>query len=87
MPSGEAPVNYALQAITKAETLLTLSHAYRHLDIVWGIPPSERVTTMLMKQMSCILEDYLRSDNLENAVSSLRELDSPHFHHELVYQV
>ncbi|VDD83444.1 unnamed protein product [Mesocestoides corti] len=86
MPAGDSPINYALMAINKAETLLTLSHAYRHLDIVWGIPPNERVTTMLMKQISCILEDYLSSDNLEEATSSLQELDSPHFHHELVYQ-
>lgn len=85
-PSGDAPVNYALQAINKAEALLTLSHAYRHLDIVWGIPPNERVTTMLMKQIYCILLEYLRTGNFEDALSSLQELDSPHFHHELVYQ-
>ncbi|KAL5112372.1 Programmed cell death protein 4 [Taenia crassiceps] len=86
MPSGDAPVNYALQAINKAEALLTLSHAYRHLDIVWGIPPNERVTTMLMKQIYCILLEYLRTGSFEDALSSLQELDSPHFHHELVYQ-
>lgn len=87
MSSGDAPVNYALQAINKAEALLTLSHAYRHLDIVWGIPPNERVTTMLMKQIYCILLEYLRTGSFEDALSSLQELDSPHFHHELVYQV
>ncbi|VDM17548.1 unnamed protein product [Hydatigera taeniaeformis] len=84
--SGDAPANYALQAINKAEALLTLSHAYRHLDIVWGIPPNERVTTMLMKQIYCILLEYLRTGSFEDALSSLQELDSPHFHHELVYQ-
>lgn len=83
---GDGPVDYAMQAINKAESLLTLSHAYRHLDIVWGIPPSERVTTMLMKQIYCILMEYLRTGNYEDALVSLQELDSPHFLHELVYQ-
>lgn len=85
--SGDGPVDYAMQAINKAESLLTLSHAYRHLDIVWGIPPNERVTTMLMKQIYCILMAYLRNDNYDDALVSLQELDSPHFLHELVYQV
>lgn len=86
-PAGDVPINYAMQAITKAETLLKLSHAYSRLDIIWGIPPSERVTTLLMKQMTAILEDYLRTDNQEGAILALQELDSPHFHHELIYQV
>ncbi|KAL7063298.1 hypothetical protein AAHC03_01087 [Spirometra sp. Aus1] len=85
-PSGDAPVNYAMQAILKAETLLTLSHAYSRLDIIWGIPPSERVTTLLMKQISSLLEEYLCTGKLEDATAALQELDSPHYHHELVYQ-
>ncbi|VDL94525.1 unnamed protein product [Schistocephalus solidus] len=86
VPSGDAPVNYAMQAILKAESLLTLSHAYSRLDIIWGIPPSERVTTLLMKQISSLLEEYLCTNNLEDATNALQELDAPHYHHELVYQ-
>ncbi|VDL18901.1 unnamed protein product [Hymenolepis diminuta] len=84
-PSGDEP-NYALQAINNAESLLTSNHAYRHLDIVWGIPPNERVTTMLMKQIYAIIIHYVSGGSFEGALSNLNDLDSPHFLHEVVYQ-
>lgn len=85
-PCGDEP-NYALQAINIAESLLTSNHAYRHLDIVWGIPPNERVTTMLMKQIYAIIIHYVNGGSFEGVLSSLNDLDSPHFLHEVVYQV
>ncbi|VDN12979.1 unnamed protein product [Dibothriocephalus latus] len=39
-----------------------------------------------MKQISSLLEEYLCTNNLEDATAALQELDSPHYHHELVYQ-
>ncbi|KAM7540720.1 hypothetical protein Aperf_G00000024130 [Anoplocephala perfoliata] len=84
-PCGDE-TNYALKAIDIAESLLTSNHAYRHLDIVWGIPPNERVTTMLMKQIYAIIIHYVNGGNFEGVLSSLNDLDSPHFLHEVVYQ-
>lgn len=85
-PSGDEP-DYALQAINIAEDLLTSDHAYRHLDIVWGIPPNERVTTMLMKQIYSIIMQYISGCTFETVLNNLNDLDSPHFLHEVVYQV
>lgn len=85
-PSSRDVPNYALQAINNAESLLTSNLAYRHLDIVWGIPPNERVTTMLMKQIYSIIIRYASGGRFEAVISSLNDLDSPHFLHEVVYQ-
>ena len=37
-------------------------------------------------QMNLLLKEYLSSGDCEEAVRCLRELEVPHFHHELVYE-
>ena len=36
--------------------------------------------------MNLLLKEYLSSGDCEEAVRCLRELEVPHFHHELVYE-
>ena len=36
--------------------------------------------------MNLLLKEYLSSGDCEEAVHCLRELEVPHFHHELVYE-
>ena len=37
--------------------------------------------------MVMIVKEYMVSDDMVEATRRLMELDVPHFHHELVYQV
>merc|ERR1712115_257975 len=40
----------------------------------------------LIKQIVLLLKEYLCSGDIEEASRCLRELEVPHFHHELVFQ-
>ena len=42
---------------------------------------------IMMMQMVELLKEYMDSGDLNEAMRCLKELDVPHFHHELVYQV
>ena len=37
--------------------------------------------------MNLLLKEYLSSGDISEATRCLKELDVPHFHHELVYEV
>ena len=49
------------------------------------------VSILLIKlfalQMNLLLKEYLSSGDISEATRCLKELDVPHFHHELVYEV
>jgi len=38
-------------------------------------------------QMSALLKEYLSSGDTEEAIRCVKDLDVPHYHHELVYEV
>ncbi len=38
-------------------------------------------------QMNLLLREYLSSGDIAEATRCLKDLDVPHFHHELVYEV
>lgn len=84
---GNVDLNPAIVALAKAETLLSLRHAYTRLDNVWGVSGGDKPTKLLVKRMKLLLEEYLSSNDIQEAARCLRELDVPHFHHEVVYQV
>lgn len=84
---GNVNLKPAIAALAKAETLLSLRHAYTRLDNVWGVSGGDKPTKLLVKRMKLLLEEYLSSNDIEEAARCLRELDVPHFHHEVVYQV
>ncbi|THD24813.1 Programmed cell death protein 4 [Fasciola hepatica] len=75
-----------MSALVRAENLLTLSHAFSRLDNIWGVPVGPKATKMLIKKIRALLKVYLDSDDVDEATDALLELDSPHFHHELVFQ-
>ena len=79
--------DYQLRALAKAENLLTLNQAYARLDTVWGSQGGKRPTKMLISKIRFLLAEYLDSDDEVEAERCLRELEAPHFHHELVFQV
>ena len=41
----------------------------------------------LLYQMNMILEEYIASSDLQEACRCISDLDVPHFHHEIVYEV
>lgn len=45
-----------------------------------------RPVKSLVRQMNLLLKEYLSSGDAAEAQRCLRELEVPHFHHELVYE-
>lgn len=46
-----------------------------------------RPVKSLIRQIQLLLKEYLTSSDLVEAMRCVRELEVPHFHHELVYEV
>nr|XP_013099491.1 unnamed protein product [Stomoxys calcitrans] len=86
-PSEHAEVNeHAMTAIRRADTLLHMKQGWAHLDNVWGMGGPLRPVKTITKQMTLLLKEYLSSRDIQEAHRCLRELEVPHFHHELVYE-
>lgn len=75
------------QALVKADNLLSIKHGLTRLDNVWGVGGSLRPVQYLVRQMNMLLDEYLCSGDLQEAIRCILELEVPHFHHELVYEV
>lgn len=76
----------ANQALIKAHNLLSIKHGLTRLDNVWGVGGSLRPVQYLVRQMNMLLDEYLCSGDLPEAIRCILELEVPHFHHELVYE-
>lgn len=76
----------ARDAVRQADVLLHLNHGYARLDQVWGTNGGRRTVKMLTKNIILLLEEYLLSEDLTEVERCIRELDVPHFHHEIVYE-
>lgn len=67
----------------KAVTLLSREHCTARLEKVWG-PGDGRPVAELKTVIDQLAEEYLLSRELDEAARCVREMDAPHFHHELV---
>ncbi|CAH8505947.1 Programmed cell death protein 4 [Schistosoma haematobium] len=76
----------ALEALNRAESILTLRHAYARLDNIWGVPAGPKATKMLVKKIKRLVKSFIESNDIDEATAALLELDAPHFRHELVFQ-
>lgn len=74
------------EALIHADTLLSMKHGLVRLHNVWGVGGALRPVKALTRQMSLLLQEYLSSGDLAEASRCLRELEVPHFHHEIVYE-
>ena len=74
-------------ALRKADTLLSMKHGMVRLDNVWGVGGGVRPVKYLVKKIVLLLKEYLCSGDIKEATRCLQELEVPHFHHELVYEV
>lgn len=83
----ESPPNeQAREALSRAHTLLSMKHGLVRLDNVWGLGGGLRPVKYLTRQMTLLLQEFVSSGDLEEAIRCLRSLEVPHFHHELVYE-
>jgi programmed cell death protein 4 len=71
------------EVIEKAISLLSREHCTARLERIWG-PGDGRPVEELKKDMDALLKEYLLSRELDEGARCVKELDAPHFHHELV---
>lgn len=84
---GHVETDEAKEALKNADTLLSMKHGMVRLDNVWGVGGGVRPVKYLVKKIVLLLKEYLCSGDIHEATLCLKELEVPHFHHELVYEV
>ncbi|XP_029362975.1 programmed cell death protein 4a [Echeneis naucrates] len=84
---GKVDCEHARVALDRAAVLLTMKREMVRLDNVWGVGGGLRPVKHLVKEMNLLLKEYLTSGDVSEAEHCLRDLEVPHFHHELVYEV
>uniref|UniRef100_A0A8C6ZVB5 Mannosyl-oligosaccharide glucosidase n=1 Tax=Nothoprocta perdicaria TaxID=30464 RepID=A0A8C6ZVB5_NOTPE len=83
---GQVDCEHARAALDRAAVLLRIKRDVNRLDNVWGVGGGQRPVKHLVKEMNLLLREYLLSGEVAEAERCLRELEVPHFHHELVYE-
>ncbi|XP_053110566.1 programmed cell death protein 4-like [Hemicordylus capensis] len=83
---GRVDCEHARAALDRAAVLLRIKRDVNHLDNVWGVGGGQRPVKHLIKEMNLLLREYLLSGEVSEAEHCLRQLEVPHFHHELVYE-
>ncbi|XP_036430666.1 programmed cell death protein 4a [Colossoma macropomum] len=83
---GKVDCDHARAALDRASVLLSMKREMVRLDNVWGVGGGQRPVKHLIKEMNLLLKEYLVSGELLEAEHCLRDLEVPHFHHELVYE-
>uniref|UniRef100_A0A4W6C155 Programmed cell death 4a n=1 Tax=Lates calcarifer TaxID=8187 RepID=A0A4W6C155_LATCA len=83
---GKVDCDHARVALDRAAVLLTMKREMVRLDNVWGVGGGLRPVKHLVKEMNLLLKEYLISGDVSEAEHCLRDLEVPHFHHELVYE-
>lgn len=73
-------------AVKRAQLLINMKYGIARLDNVWGVGGGQRPVMFLINKMNLLLKEYLSSNDCDEATRCLRELEVPHFHHELVYE-
>jgi len=63
-----------------------LANGMLQLNSVWGVGGGGQPVKALSRRIYMLLKEYLSSNDATEAGRCLRELEVPHFHHELVYE-
>jgi len=84
--------NVDKESWSNEQAKLALDHAelmivnkYR-LDTIWGVGGATKPVRFLVTKIKQLLDEYLSSGDVIEAARCLKELEVPHFHHELVFQ-
>ncbi|CAH1784453.1 unnamed protein product [Owenia fusiformis] len=83
---GKVDNKHILKALEKTDVLLNMKHGIVRLDNVWGVGGGIRPVKYLINRMVLLLKEYLSSGDISEATQCLKDLEVPHFHHELVYE-
>ncbi|ESO11158.1 hypothetical protein HELRODRAFT_91647 [Helobdella robusta] len=83
---GKVENKYFKEALDKANVLITMKQGMAHLDNIWGVGGGNRPVKYLTNKMVALLKEYLSSEDKQEAMRCIIELEVPHFHHEVVYQ-
>ncbi|XP_063781802.1 programmed cell death protein 4-like isoform X2 [Pseudophryne corroboree] len=83
---GRVDCEHARAALDRAAVLLRIKREIIRLDNVWGVGGGQRPVKHLIKEMNLLLQEFLLSGQVSEAERCLRDLEVPHFHHELVYE-
>lgn len=83
---GKVDCVHARAALDRAAVLLSMKREMVRLDNVWGVGGGLRPVKTLIREMNLLLKEYLVSGDLGEAEHCLKDLEVPHFHHELVYE-
>ncbi|KAJ7327320.1 hypothetical protein JRQ81_017079 [Phrynocephalus forsythii] len=83
---GRVDCEHARAALDRAAVLLRIKRDVNRLDNVWGVGGGQRPVKHLIKEMNLLLREYLLSGEVSEAEHCLRQLEVPHFNHELVYE-
>ncbi|ETM48417.1 hypothetical protein L914_07044 [Phytophthora nicotianae] len=74
---------YAPEIAAEAIKKLSINHATARMEKAWG-PGDGRPVEELKVAIDQLTKEYLLSRDLEEAARCVRELNVPHFHHEVV---
>ncbi|MBN3280341.1 PDCD4 protein, partial [Polyodon spathula] len=83
---GRVDCDHARAALDRAAVLLSMKREIMRLDNVWGVGGGQRPVRHLIREVNLLLKEYLVSGEVSEAERCLRDLEVPHFHHELVYE-
>uniref|UniRef100_A0A6I8PG99 Programmed cell death protein 4 n=1 Tax=Ornithorhynchus anatinus TaxID=9258 RepID=A0A6I8PG99_ORNAN len=76
----------ARAALNRATVLLSMTKGRKRKDSVWGSGGGQQSVNHLVKEIDMLLKEYLLSGDISEVEHCLKELEVPHFHHELVYE-
>jgi hypothetical protein len=78
------------EIVAQAKTLLSIRHSRARLSRVWQVPVGldedarEEITPLLKAEIKLLLNEYLNSGDINEAIDCVRRLEAPHFGHEIV---
>ena len=75
------------RSLQLADKMLSIHQGMVKLDSVWGEGGGNRPVKSLIRQIRNFILEYHNSKDITEAMQCLNDLNVPHFHHEVVYEV
>jgi len=73
-------------ALLRVEAVLKHPYGLVHADTIWGVSGGDKPVKALTKQIDILIKEYFNSLDVNEVARCIRDLDVPHFHHEIVYE-
>jgi len=72
------------EIVEQAKVFLNMKHNSIRLEHIWGTSGNVLPVDELKEQIDLIIREYVISSDLSEALTCIRVLNVPHFHHEIV---